>query len=411
MSSNLQSSNRSWRILIIAGEASGDLHGAKLALALQREIQSNLSDRPGLEDHGLKLEGVGGKLMQAAGVDLIGDIQGLGVVGVVEVLGHWQSIWKVYRTIRERLYREPPDLVILIDYPDFNLRVAKIARRVGVPTIYYISPQVWAWRQGRIRTIARLIDKMLVIFPFEKRLYDAWGVNCELVGHHLLDDLRPLPARSLLRSQLGLDPGRPTVGLLPGSRRQEVCRLLPAMLGAMRRLKERLPELQLVLAVAPSLEPGVVESIISISGISRGSGLEVKIIPGKSDEVISASDVVVVASGTATLQAAIHEIPMVIVYRVSGLTYLLGKMLIHTEHIGLANVVAQERIVPELLQSRVTARAIEGEVYRMLTDSAYAERIRKGLSQVRARLGSPGASSRAARIIWDFLGERCLRSV
>lgn len=348
--------------------------------------------------------------MQAAGVDLLGDIQGLGVVGVVEVLEHWKSIWKVYRTIRERLYREPPDLVLLIDYPEFNLRVARIARRVGVPTLYYISPQVWAWRQGRIRTIARLIDKMLVIFPFEKRLYDAWGVNCEFVGHPLLDDLRTLPPRPLLRSQLGLDPGRPTVGLLPGSRRQEVRRLLPAMLGAMRHLKERLPGLQLVLAVAPSLEAGVVESIISSalggSGGTRGSGLEVILISGKSDEVISASDGVVVASGTATLQAAIHEIPMVIVYRVSGLTYLLGRLLIHTEHIGLANVVAQERIVPELLQTQVTARAIEVEIYRILTDSAYAERIRKGLSQVRARLGPPGASSRAARIILEFLNER-----
>lgn len=384
------------KILIIAGEASGDLHGSKLALALHRA------------EGGIKLEGVGGRLMKEAGVDLLGDIRELGVVGLVEVLGHWGEIWRVYRKLSKRLYHEPPDLVIFIDYPDFNLRVARIARRVGVPTIYYISPQVWAWRRGRIRTIARLIDKMLVIFSFEKDIYDAGGVDCEFVGHPLLDDLRTLPPKPILRSQLGLDPGRPTVGLLPGSRKQEVRRHLPVMLEAMGRLKQRMAGLQVILALAPSIESGVVESIISASGGSRVSGLQVITIPGKPDEVLSASDAVVVASGTATLQAAIHEIPMVVVYKVSGLTYLLGRMLIHTQHIGLANVLAQERVVPELLQSRVTARAIEGEIYRILTDPVYAERMRKGLSQVRTRLGPPGASSRAARMVLDFMAARPL---
>jgi lipid-A-disaccharide synthase len=345
--------------------------------------------------------------MKSAGVDLLGDIQDLGVVGVVEVLGHWSSIWNIYRKVRERLRRNPPDVVVFIDYPDFNLRMARIARGAGVPTVYYIGPQVWAWRRGRVKTIARLIDKMLVIFPFEKEFYDAVGVNCEFVGHPLLDDLDALPPRTTLRSRLGLHPDRPTVGLLPGSRRQEVSRLLPAMLQAMGRLKKRMPQLQLVLAVAPSLDSGVVESIVS--GV--GSGLGVVSVSGRADEVISASDTVVVASGTATLQAAIHETPMVIVYKVSGLTYLLGRMLIQTEHIGLANLVAGKRIVPELLQSRVTGREIEEKVYRILTEGVYTEEIRKGLSQVRAKLGSPGASARAARIILDFLSERGVRSV
>ncbi len=380
---------------MIAGEASGDLHGAKLASALLRTHV------------GVRLEGVGGRLMKSAGVNLLGDIQDLGVVGVVEVLGHWGSIWSIYRKIRERMYQEPPDLVVFIDYPDFNLRIARIARRAGVPTVYYISPQVWAWRRGRIKTIAKLIDKMLVIFPFEKEFYETSGVNCEFVGHPLLDDLGILPHRSTLCSQLGLDPERPIIGLLPGSRRQEVSRLLPAMLQAMERLKKRIPQLQLALAVAPSLDPRVVESIVA----AMGAGLEVVLVPGKADEVISASDAVVVASGTATLQAAIHETPMVIVYKLSGLTYLLGRILIQTEHIGLVNLVAGKRIVPELLQSNVTGQAIEEEVYRILTDGVYTEGIRKGLSQVRAKLGSPGASSRAAKIILDFLGDRGVRPV
>ena len=380
---------------MIAGEASGDLHGAKLASALLRIHV------------GLRLEGVGGRLMKSAGVNLLGDVQDLGVVGVVEVLGHWGSIWSIYRRIRERMYQEPPDLVVFIDYPDFNLRIARIARRAGVPTVYYISPQVWAWRRGRVKTIAKLIDKMLVIFPFEKEFYETSGVNCEFVGHPLLDDLGILPHRSILRSQLGLDPERPIIGLLPGSRRQEVSRLLPAMLQAMERLKKRIPQLQLALAVAPSLDPRVVESIVA----AMGAGLEVVLVPGKADEVISASDAVVVASGTATLQAAIHETPMVIVYKLSGLTYLLGRILIQTEHIGLVNLVAGKRIVPELLQSNVTGQAIEEEVYRILTDGVYTEGIREGLSQVRAKLGSPGASSRAAKIILDFLGDRGVRPV
>jgi lipid-A-disaccharide synthase len=344
--------------------------------------------------------------MKSTGVDLLGDIQDLGVVGVVEVLGHWGSIWNIYRKVRERLLRNPPDLVVFIDYPDFNLRMARIARAVGVPTVYYIGPQVWAWRRGRVKTIARLIDKMLVIFPFEKEFYDAAGVACEFVGHPLLDDLAALPPKTTLRSRLGLQPDRPTVGLLPGSRRQEVNRLLPVMLQAMGRLKNRIPQLQLVLAVAPSLDSDVVESMVS--GVDPGLG--VVSISGRADEVISASDAVVVASGTATLQAAIHETPMVIVYKVSGLTYLLGRMLIQTEHIGLANLVAGEKIVPELLQSSVTDQEVKQEVYRILTDGVYTDEIRKKLSRVKAKLGSPGASVRAAQLILDLLEARTVNN-
>ena len=371
-------------ILILAGEASGDLHGAKLASALFQAAQS-AEDEP-IE---LRLEGVGGKLMEDAGVHLLADIRELGVVGMVEVLGHWKSIWQVYRVVRKRLYEAPPDLLILIDYPDFNLRVARVARRAGIPAIYYISPQVWAWRAGRVHQIARLVDKILVIFPFEKPLYDAAGLDCEFVGHPLLDDWQPLPSAGELRSQLGLDPRRPTVGLFPGSRRQEVSRMLPAMLGAMRRLADRVPELQLILSVAPSLDRGQIEALFT----SLGGAAKTVFVDAEPEQAIGASDVLVAASGTVTLQAAIREVPMVIIYKVSGLTYLLGRMLIRTEHIGMVNVVARERIVPELIQHAMTPEAIEGEVYRFLSDADYCGRVKKGLGADRSPFYFPGRRS------------------
>lgn len=375
------------KIIIIAGEASGDLHGANLASALRRAAPQ------------VRLEGVGGVRMRDAGVSLLGDIGEMGVVGVVEVLAHWRSIWRIYRRIRLRLRHEPPDLLVLIDYPDFNFRVAKVARGLGIPVVYYISPQVWAWRRGRVKTLAKRIDKMLVIFPFEKELYEAAGVDCEFVGHPLLDELRPLPGKRELRVRLGLHPDQSVVALLPGSRRQEVRRLLPDMLAAMKGLKRKIPSIQPVIAVAAAIDPALPDRIVR----EMGMGPEVALIVARPDDVLAASDAAVVASGTATLQAAIHETPMVIVYRVSPVTYWLGRLLVRTDHIGMANVVAQERIVTELLQDQMTPEGIGEEVYGMLANPDYRDRIKKNLTKVRTRLGTPGASGRAARAILEFL--------
>ncbi len=368
-------------ILIISGETSGDLHGGNLARAL-------LKIRPEL-----CLLGVGGPRMAAAGVELIEDNRQMGVIGVWEVLSHLRAIQRAYRRVMQVLASGQVDLVVLIDYPEFNFRVAHVVRRKKIPIVYYISPQVWAWRSGRVKAIKKLVQQMIVILPFEKELYQQSGVPCEFVGHPLLDEVQiALDKKEVLRS-FCLDPGRPVIGLLPGSRSKEVKKILPLMLAAMTRTDQKVPSIQLLLALAPSIER---DEVLAIT--SRWP-LDVKIIEGKTDRVITASDLVLVASGTATLQAAILETPMVILYRVAWLTYLLGRILIKVDHIGLVNLVAGRRIVPELLQGEATPDRIAEEVQGLLLDPPRRESLKKELAQVRSRLGTPGASQRAAEII------------
>lgn len=368
-------------ILIISGETSGDLHGGNLALALHRM------------QPGLRLLGVGGPRMASAGVELIEDNREMGVVGVWEVISHLRAIQRAYRRVMQVLASGQVDLVVLIDYPEFNFRIAHVVRRKKIPIVYYISPQVWAWRSGRVKTVKKLVQQMIVILPFEKGLYQQSGVPCEFVGHPLLDEVQTdLDKKEVLRS-FRLDPGQPVIGLLPGSRPKEVKKILPLMLAAMTRTDQKVPSIQLLLALAPSIER---DEVLAIT--SRWP-LDVKIIEGKTDRVIVASDLVLVASGTATLQAAILETPMVILYRVAWLTYLLAQLLIKVDHMGLVNLVAGRRIVPELLQREATPNRIAEEVQSMLMDLPRREAIKKELAQVRSRLGTPGASQRAAEII------------
>ena len=368
-------------ILIISGETSGDVHGGNLALALHRM------------QPGLRLLGVGGPRMAAAGVELIEDNREMGVIGVWEVISHLRAIQRAYSRVVQVLCSGEVDLVVLIDYPDFNFRVAHLAHRKNIPIVYYISPQIWAWRSGRIKTLQKLIQQMIVILPFEKELYQQSGIPCEFVGHPLLDEVQTaLDKKEVLRS-FRLDPGHPVIGLLPGSRTKEVKKILPLMLAAMAKTDQKVPGIQLVLALAPSI---VRDEVLTIA--SRWP-LNVRIIEGETDRVIAASDLVLVASGTATLQAAILETPMVILYRLAWLTYLLGRILIKVDHIGLVNLVAGKRIVPELLQSEATPDRIADQVQGMLLDIPRREAIKKELAQVRSRLGTPGASQRAAEVI------------
>ncbi|HXC61255.1 MAG TPA: lipid-A-disaccharide synthase [Nitrospiria bacterium] len=368
-------------VLIISGETSGDLHGGNLAFALRKM-------RPEL-----RLLGVGGPRMSAAGVELIEDNREMGVIGVWEVLSHLKAIRRAYRRVLQVLASGQVDLLVLIDYPEFNFRVAHVAHRKKIPIVYYISPQIWAWRSGRVKTVKKLVQQMIVILPFEKELYQQSGVPCEFVGHPLLDEVQTdLDKKEVLRS-FRLDPGQPVIGLLPGSRSKEVKKILPLMLAAMTRIGQKVPGIQLLLALAPSIEK---DEVLAIT--SRWP-LDIRIIEGKTDHVIAASDLVLVASGTATLQAAILETPMVILYRVAWLTYLLGRILIKVDHIGLVNLVAGRRIVPELLQSEATPERIAEEIQGMLMDLPRREAIKKELAQVRSRLGTPGASQRAAEII------------
>lgn len=380
--------SESRRLMIVAGEASGDLHGGALAEALRKR------------DPSLQVVGFGGNAMRRAGVEVLFDISRLGVVGIFEVLLHLKSVWEAYRLAVQTL-RKGVDLLVLIDYPDFNLRLAKAAKRLGIPVVYYISPQVWAWRSGRIKTIAERIDMMLVIFPFEKEIYTEAGIPCEFVGHPLVDEVASVrlkhPSKSAYLEGIGFSPSGTTVGILPGSRRQEVAFLLPEMLKAMVLLSKEIPNLQVLIPVAPSL------SKEWVAGLAASDAVSIRCVEGEFQEVLRASDVIVVASGSATLQVALAQTPMVIVYKVSPLTFWIARRLVHLKTIGLVNIVAGTRIVPELLQEEVSAERIQGEVGRLLKDEGARERMRQALKGVGDRLGAAGASSRAANIILEKL--------
>jgi len=365
------------KIMLVAGEASGDLHGGNLA----REI---LAARPDLQ-----LMGMGGSMMRGAGVDTVIDNSELAVVGIYEVLSHIGVIKRAFDTLKGIIQNSPPSLIVLIDYPDFNLRLAKVAKAAGVPVLYYISPQIWAWRRGRVKTIAGLVRKMLVVFPFEEQFYKDAGVECRFVGHPLLDAMKEMPGRDELASRFGLDPDRPIFGILPGSRRKELSFHLPVMLESYNLLKEKIPGLQGVIPVASSL------SERDFAPYMEGFE-EVRLVSGDTDGVMALMDAAAVASGTATLQTALYGKPMVIIYRLSPITYFLGRMLIKVKHIGAVNLVADEEVVPELIQDDATPENISSLIFKMFCDKAYYAEVVEKLGRVREKLGGPGASARAA---------------
>jgi lipid-A-disaccharide synthase len=375
-------------VLIVAGEASGDVYGGLLIKAMNRG------------DRDARFTGVGGPSMLAAGLAPLGDATAMGVTGVLEVLGHLGAIWGAYRRACG-LLAEPagrPDLVVLIDYPDFNLRLAKKARAAGVPVLYFVSPQVWAWRKARVKQIARLVDRMLVILPFEAAIYERASVPVEFVGHPLLDLVRAGRDRRQARALVGLDPQRPAVALLPGSRRNELRAHLPPMLGAARRLREEFRDLQFFLPVAPTVGRAEIERLVGPAG-------PVLVQEDRYDAVASA-DGAVVASGTATLETALLGVPMVIVYRMNALTYALARRISDVPHVGMPNLIVGERIVPELVQAECREERIAQELRRILTDPARAEEMRRGLARVRERLGSPGAIARVAGVAWSMIAAR-----
>jgi lipid-A-disaccharide synthase len=339
---------------------------------------------------GLRIVGLGGEHLRSAGADLVGDYQGLSVTGLVEAVRVLPRAWAMHRALVERARRDRPDALVVIDFPDFNFRLARSLHRLGVPVVYYVCPQVWAWRSGRLRVLKQLVDRALVIFPFEAAIYRDAGIPDEFVGHPLLD-LTPVSAgRAALAAEWGLDDAAPTVALLPGSRPNELRGTLPTLAAAVPLIATRVPGVQFVVARAPGLSDDL------FGPLRRIAGSRIAEVAGRTDDVLSASDVVITASGTATVQAAIHERPMVIVYRLSPLTYRLGKRFVKVDTYGMANLVAGRRIVPELIQDAFTAEAVAAETARYFDDPAYAARTRAALADVRARLGSRGASRRAA---------------
>lgn len=367
-------------ILILTGEASGDLYGAQVVEAM-REIEPNLS-----------FHGVGGTHMRAASVNLLADVSELGVVGLAEVLGKLGQIRSLFSRLRRFLAADTPSLVILIDYPGFNLRFARVASRAGIPVLYYISPKIWAWGAGRIRKIRETVNKMAVIFPFEVPLYEQAGVDVAYVGHPLLDIVRADGEAPEIRRSLGLDPERKTVALLPGSRHGEVDRLLPPMLGAAEILRRRIPNLQFLLPLADTLPEAYVRERMGRDSVP------VQVVRRDTYNAVAASDAAVVASGTATLETALLGVPMAIVYKVSPLTYPLARLVVRIDHIGLPNIIAGRTIVPELIQGEATPERIAGAVLPLLTDPDRRAAMTDAFLEVRRKLGTGGAARNVARI-------------
>src|SRR5881409_2758585 len=376
---------RRYRVLLVAGEASGDLHGADLLAALRTRLPE------------VEVFGIGGERLREAGMATVADAGEVATVGVTEVVGRLRALVRAYRALVRRLRTEPPDLCVLIDFPEFNLRLARAAKRAGVPVLYYIGPQVWAWRRGRVRKIARRVDRLAVVFPFEPALYAPRLPGVEFVGHPLLDRVRVTRGRAETLGAHGLDPARPTVLLLPGSRLSEIDYLLPPLLDAVRTLG-RDGGLQFPLALAHTLPADEVRRRVC------AAGLDVAVIEDDTYNLIAAADLALVSSGTATLECALLERPMVIVYRLGPLSYSLGRLLVRgVRYIGMPNIVAGREVVPELLQGRATGERIAAAARAILDDPVRHAGIVEDLRDVRRRLGRGGAAGRAAAIALEML--------
>ncbi|PID57694.1 lipid-A-disaccharide synthase [candidate division KSB3 bacterium] len=374
------------RIMIVTGEASGDLHGAHLVRALRQQLPA------------VEISGVGARHLQQEGITLLSSSDELAVVGIVEVVKKIGTVLRVYKKLLRSLKEHPPDLLILVDYPEFNLRLARVARVREIPIVYYISPQVWAWRSGRVKLIQRLVKKMIVIFPFEREFYQRRGVDVEWVGHPLIESVKATLSKDEFCRQHGLAAQQPILGLLPGSRESEIERLLPVMLAAAQSLHEQEPALQFVLPLASSLDnsPVIQEHIPAF----------VRLIRRQTYDAIHAADLIVTASGTVTVEAAILGTPMIICYRVAPLTFRLGKKFLKVPFIGMVNLIAGKEVAKELIQTAASPKRIAEEVIALLSHPDDLAAIKAELRIVRQKLGEPGAAERAARVIADVIREQ-----
>ncbi len=373
-------------ILIVAGEASADLHAARVLEELVRL-------RPGVHAFG-----VGGPLLRAAGLEALAPAEEISVMGLAEVVPRIPRIFRILRDLARAAAERRPRAALLVDLPDFNLRLAGRLKKLGIRVVYYVSPTIWAWRPGRARKIAKVVDRMLCILPFEEKFYEGTGVAARFVGHPLAEREAPGPP-GRYRSDLGLGASRTTVALVPGSRRSELRRIFPAMLAAAERIRAVRPDAQFVVPVAPTLRRDEVELYLAAHRT-----IDVKLVDGRTEDVVAASDAALVKSGTSTLEAALMLRPMVVVYRLSWLSYLVARLLVRIAHFALVNILAGRAIVPELLQRQASPERMAAEIERLLGDRAAREEQLEGLREVRASLGEPGAARRVAEEVARAMG-------
>lgn len=368
-------------VLLVAGESSGDLRGAELVRALRQKIPE------------VTFSGVGGDRLKAEGMEILVAAEELSIMGLTEVFAQGNTILRSYRKVRRAILGKDgprPDLVILIDFPDFNLRLASVAKRHGIPVFYYVGPQVWAWRRYRIRTLARRVDRLAVVFPFEAELYQGL-TQVDFVGHPALETVRAEATRSAVRAELGIADGERLVALLPGSRRAEIASLLPVLQGALAAQRDA----RGVIALAGEDLRGAAEAL---------ADPELPILTGRTWDLVAAADLVLLSSGTATLETALLGTPMVVAYCLSPLSFAIAKRLVKVDHIAMPNLILERRAVPELVQDEVTVERMAAAAREILEDPKLAARMRQDLAMVRERLGNPGAAGRAAAIAAEMLG-------
>ena len=374
------------QVLIVAGEASGDHHAARLVEELHQR------------DPDVHFAGIGGERMRRAGVEILVDSADMAVVGLVEVLANYRFLKGVLDRMRRELRERRPDMLILVDYPDFNLRLAATAKELGIKVLYYISPQVWAWRQKRVYKIKKLVDMMAVVFPFEVPFYEQAGVPVRFVGHPLVDEVKSELDRAQAFEAFDLDPQRPVLGLFPGSRRSEIKRLLPTVLQSAELVQQKMPQVQFILPRASTLSDEFLAPYLA------QSELDITVVPGRrSYDVMRACDTIISASGTATLEIALMQVPLVVLYKIAPLSYRIISRLLKVEHIALCNIVAGERVAPELIQHDATAEKISREALSLLADAEKSAAMRERLGKIREKLGGSGGSANVAALALELL--------
>ncbi len=374
------------RIFIIAGENSGDLHGANLVRAIRKM------------DSSIEFKGLGGPQLESAGVSLLVNIiEDYAIIGFWEIIKNLSKFSKLFKKVVEELRSGDYSAIILIDYPEFNLKVAREAKKLNIPIIYYVSPQIWAWRRGRRKEIAKLVSKMLVVLPFEVKHYEGTGLDIEYVGHPLLDVIKLTMTKEVVCNKFDLDPNKLIIGLLPGSRKGEVERILPIMIASAELIKKKKPDVQFVLPRASTIPPETIELHL------QNTSLEIKVVNEFRYNVRSILDFALVASGTATLESAFLKTPMVVIYKVAYLTWLIAKNLVTLPYIGLVNIIAGDLIVPEFIQNDAKPTLIAKRVLKILSDPEELENIKFELAKVREKIGEPGASKNAAKAVLSVI--------